>query len=110
MKDEPLTYKQKLNIMQKLGDLYRTALRRIDMSELSGGMTPASIRDDINMKNLMERTLKDCSADTKLIAGKDFLEISDKKWYATYYSQSAYYRKKKKAVEEFLELLDSTQR
>ena len=108
MKNE-LTYHQTLNLMTRLGDLYRCCVRRLDVAEASGrDMRSPSIRDDYEMKVLMERTLADCSRETRLITTRDFLEVSSRDWYRVYFSRSQYYRLRRKAVDEFLRCLDNS--
>ena len=107
MAETELTYQQKINLMNHIGDAYRGSLRRIDLAESAVSSYPAErIQDDYAMKTLMERCLRDCSRDTQLITRRDFLEISEKHWYLLYFSQSKYYRLRKKAVDEFLHCLD----
>lgn len=107
MNDTGLTWQQKLNIMNHLGDAYRSSLRRIDLAEDSRfHYVSEGISGDYAMKVLMERTLADCSANTRLITQNDFLEVKDRRWYTGYFSQSRYYRLRKKAVDEFLHCLE----
>ena len=107
MTENTLTWQQKLNLMYRIGDVYRSSRRRLDIEAAAGrSIRTEALRDDLEMKMLMERTLADCCPNTRLITTKDFLEIPRKGWYRMYFSQSQYYRLKHKAVDEFLHCLD----
>ena len=105
-----LTYQEKVNILRSIGRLYRRSCRRIDLSEMIGENSPgnAAQKEDYDLKALIERTLLDCSKTTRLIADNEFLHICERNWYRVYFSQSVYYRLRRKAVDEFLECLEIT--
>lgn len=107
MANKELTYQQKINLMNQIGDAYRGCVRRIDLAENSG-ITCVSerISDDYAFRNYLERALQDCTKDTQLITVNDFLEIHERTWYLRYFSQSSYYRHRKKAVDEYLHCLE----
>ncbi|MBE6110624.1 MAG: hypothetical protein E7194_09430 [Erysipelotrichaceae bacterium] len=107
MSHTELTYHQKVNLMNQIGDAYRGCLRRIDLAESSGiSCVNEKIKDDYAFRNYVERALRDCSKDTQLIAVHDFLEVHERSWYHAYFSQSSYYRRRKKAVDEYLHCLE----
>lgn len=106
MTENPLTWQQKLNIMRRIGDLYRTSVRRLDIEQAAGrSIATEALRDDFELKMMMDRTLADCSRTTRLITTRDFLEIPQKGWYRLYFSRSQYYRLRHRAVDEFLHCL-----
>ena len=108
MNEKSLTYSQQICIMKYLGDLYRASVRRIERAAESRSTAVHSqmYNDDCQLKSYMERTLRDCSPNTQLITSHEFFENSPSDWYRVYYSQTTYYRLKKKAVGEFLHCLD----
>lgn len=107
MRNTEMTWHQKINLMNHIGDAYRGSLRRIDLAEKHGARYSSdTIADDYALRAYVERALKDCSSQTQLIATRDFLEVSERSWYRLYFSQSSYYRLRRKAVDEYLHNLD----
>ena len=107
MQNTEMTWHQKVNLMNHIGDAYRGSLRRIDLAEKHGAAySSGAIADDYALRTYVERALKDCSSQTRLITTRDFLEVNDPHWYRLYFSQSSYYRARRKAVDEYLHNLD----
>lgn len=107
MQSTEMTWHQKVNLMNHIGDAYRGSKRRIDLAEKHGArFSSKAIEDDYALRSCVERALKDCSRQTQLITTRDFLEVNDRHWYRLYFSQSSYYRLRRKAVDEYLHNLD----
>lgn len=103
------TSKQKRNIVSTIGDRYRVCMRRMESLEAQNAVSlnMKDYRDAQEYVNDINRTLLDCTSDTKLIIRKEFLCVSEPGWYQEYFSRNTYYRLRKKAVEEFLNQLDA---
>ncbi|MBQ1355384.1 MAG: hypothetical protein IIY72_02775, partial [Solobacterium sp.] len=61
--------------------------------------------NDGSLIMLIDRTLMDCSKETQCIIRNEFLEIPEDMWYLPFFSRSAYYRLRKKALVEFMNCL-----
>lgn len=103
MENTELTYQQKLNIMYHLGDVYRSSMRRIKLAEDSSSRyVNKTMQDDLDTITMLESVLNDCTENTRMIIRKGFFENLRKDWYVTYCTRSSYYRRRKKAVDEYL--------
>ena len=101
-------YAEKRKIIKYIGDIYLKAQKRVDVLHFNNCIEEnwAVYDNDTQLIHLIDRTLLDCSNDTKNIIRHDYLEVSNSHWYESYYSRSSYYRLKKKAIEEFLNNLN----
>jgi hypothetical protein len=104
---KPKDYQTQKKLLQFMGDTYIASKKRIDLYEFSGarGNDPSYL-NDIAYVHSIDRTLQDCSNDTKNIIRHDFLEKSETGWYRVFYNPSSYYRLKRRAVEEFMHCLN----
>ena len=98
------TNRQVRNIASVIGEHYRLCRRRMESLEKQNAVSlnMEAYQDAMNYVSTIDRTLRDCSNDTKLIITQGFLNNSDPGWYDSYYSRNTYYRLRKKAVSEFL--------
>jgi len=95
-------------IVSYVGRLYKNAKCIVDMYE----MNETSVLDDNYMQqkallNIVDRILLQCDSQSRFLLKNVYFKNNEKKWYQQYYASSTYYRLKKKAVDEFVELLDS---
>ena len=103
MEQTELTYQQKINIMDHLGDVYRSSRRRVKLAQDSNSRyVSETLLDDYETIKMLESVLNDCTENTRMIIRNGFFETRRKDWYVTYCTQSSYYRRRKKAVEEYL--------
>ncbi len=102
------SYEENKKIMKHIGDIYKKAKKRVDVFHFNNCIEEnwAVYDADRQLIHLIERTLRDCNSDTKNIIQHDYLRVSHSRWYEPYYSRTSYYRLKKKAIEEFLTLLN----
>lgn len=98
------TYEEMKGIMKYIGKIYKRAKKRVDVLHFNNCIEEnwPVYDNDTQLIHLIDRTLLDCSNDTKNIIRHDYLQLSNPHWYESYYSRSSYYRLKKKAIEEFL--------
>lgn len=101
------TYEEEETVMQYLGKAYRRSRRRMDISNYLGETAENSktYDSDRNYVYLIDRTVMDCSSDTRHVIINDYLKKSGPKWYVGYFSKSRYYRIRRDAVHEFLHCL-----
>lgn len=102
-----LTNKQLRNVANTIGDRYRIAVRQMESmeSDRTVSLNMQEYKDAADYVKEIDRTLDDCTEDTRLIIRKECLSMSESGWYENYYSRNTYYRLRKKAVIEFLRLL-----
>lgn len=101
------TYEEEEKVMQYLGRTYRRCRRRMDISKYLGETAESNdaYNHDRDYVYLIDRTVMDCSSDTRHVIINDFLKNSTPKWYVGYFSKSRYYRVRRDAVHEFLHCL-----
>lgn len=99
-------YQTQKKLVEFIGNAYMASRKRIDIYEFSGVHNDPGYLNDIAYVHSIERTLQDCSNDTKQIITRDFLQRSETGWYKNFYSSSSYYRLKRRAVEEFMHCLN----
>ena len=85
---------EEIEILSKaVGDAYRSCRTRKIYEE------------DLALVTIVDLSLENCSRVSQLIIRKEFLEVSDKKWFLEFFSKSTFYRNRKKAMKEFIENL-----
>lgn len=101
------TFERENGMIEYLGRIYRRSRRRMDISRAIGEDAEKSRAYiiDRDFVYLIDRTVMDCSPDTRHVIMNDYLRKSDSKWYIGYYSKSQYYRLRREAVKEFLHCL-----
>lgn len=62
----------------------------------------SSIEDKVEFMFYVESILKMMPQDYALIIRNDFLKKRNEKWWQAYFTKSTYYRKKNRAVDEFV--------
>ena len=103
-----MDFEQKDKVLKYIGEAYQRSRKRLDM-RVRGRMVAENSRSyesDRDLVGLIDRTLRDCSADTRCIIINDYLISSRPAWYKSYYPASTYYRLKHKALEEFIRCLN----
>lgn len=104
--EKPMAYtnRQLRNIANVICEHYRLCRRKMESLEKQNAvaLNMDDYRDALNYVTTIDRTLQDCSNDTRLIITQGFLNNGDPGWYDSYYSRNTYYRLRKKAVSEFL--------
>jgi len=95
-------------IMSYLGELYRQASLRIDLTDHDKPQSVVSDRylDDRSFVYSIDRSLQDCSKETQLVIRKQFLEINEKNWYLQFFSQGSFRKILLNAIREFLRIMD----
>lgn len=108
MIEKSLTAEGKEKIVRYIGEVYQRSRRRMDVYEFQNCVHEnQQVYDcDQGMVHLIDRTLADCSPETRCIIRREYLEAHRKSWYTEYFSKTAYYRLKKIAVVEFIDCLD----
>ncbi len=94
-------------IVKYIGKVYRRSKKRRDVFEYQKCIreNQALYDNDGSLIMLIDRTLMDCSKETQCIIRNEFLEIPEDMWYLPFFSRSAYYRLRKKALAEFMNCL-----
>ncbi|MBQ1318117.1 MAG: hypothetical protein IIY53_08785 [Solobacterium sp.] len=94
-------------IVKYIGKVYRRSKKRRDVFEYQKCIreNQALYDNDGSLIMLIDRTLMDCSKETQCIIRNEFLEIPEDMWYLPFFSRSAYYRLRKKALVEFMNCL-----
>ena len=89
--------------LTQIGREYRNSKRRMDLSEIEHIVSTnrRQYNRDAEFVTYIDRMLKDCNEQTRFIIRNEYLNNNDPEWYKPYYSQSAFYRRKKQAVEQF---------
>ncbi len=98
------TYEEEETIMQYLGKAYRRSRRRMDILQHLGESSETYDKDR-DYVYMIDRTVMDCSSDTRHVIINEYLKNSTPKWYVGYFSKSRYYRVRRDAVREFLHCL-----
>ena len=95
-------------IMSYLGELYRQASLRIDLTDHDKPQSVVSDRylDDRSFVYSIDRSLQDCSKETQLVIRKQFLEVNEKNWYLQFFSQGSFRKILLNAIREFLRIMD----
>ena len=95
-------------IMSYLGELYRQASLRIDLTDHDKPQSAASDRylDDRSFVYSIDRSLQNCSKETQLVIRKQFLEISETDWYLSFFTEKGYRKILINAIREFLRIMD----
>ena len=98
------TNKQLRNIANVIGEHYRLSKRQMESLENQNDVATNMelYKNALDYVRTVDRTLQDCSNDTRLIIRHGFLNNSEPGWYGSYYSRNTYYRLRKKAISEFL--------
>lgn len=101
------SYEEEERMMEYLGRVYRRSRRRMDISRSIGEEAERSRAyiSDRDYVYLIDRTMMDCSPDTRHVIMNDFLKKTNSKWYLGFFSRSYYYRIRRIAVREFLHCL-----
>lgn len=91
-----------------IGSIYKRSRKRMDIYEFQNCVkeNQEAYSCDQGLVHLIDRTLQDCSAETKCIIRKEYLETNPTDWYTEYFAKSSYYRLKKLALEEFMHCLN----
>ena len=94
-------------IVKYIGKVYRRSKKRRDVFEYQKCIreNQALYDNDGSLIMLIDRTLMDCSKETQCIIRNECLEIPEDMWYLPFFSRSAYYRLRKKALVEFMNCL-----
>ncbi len=105
--DQTLDTEEMEKIVGYIGKVYRRSRKRRDVFEYQKCVreNQAVYDSDGSLIMLIDRTLKDCSKETQCIIRNEFLEIPEDLWYLPFFSRSAYYRLRKKALIEFMNCL-----
>lgn len=105
--DQTLDTEDMEKIVSYIGKVYRRSRKRRDVFEYQKCIreNQAVYDNDGSLIMLIDRTLMDCSKETQCIIRNEFLEIPEDMWYLPFFSRSAYYRLRKKALAEFLNCL-----
>ena len=108
MKEKKRTYEEEKKMLEFLGESYRLAGRRSALMETEDcvGENRRIYDNDVRMIHHIDRCLQDCTKSAQLIIRMEFLEKSEKSWWQDTYSETTFYRLKKRAVEEFMHCLD----
>ena len=95
-------------IMSYLGELYRQASLRIDLTDHDKPQSVVSDRylDDRSFVYSIDRSLQDCSKETQLVIRKQFLQVNEKNWYLQFFSQGSFRKILLNAIREFLRIMD----
>ncbi len=95
-------------IIRHLGNLYRQASMRIDLEENEHPNEKPSVQaaNDSAFIYRIDRSLLCCSTETQWVIRREFLEANEKEWYLRYISKYSFRRMRKKAIREFLGILD----
>ena len=106
--DKSLSDKDKEKVVKYIGDIYRKSKKRIDVFEFQNAVNEnrAIYESDRSLVQLVDRTLEDCSKDTRIIIRYSYLENTDPHWYLNYYARTTYYRYRKEAINEFINCLN----
>ncbi|MBR0213534.1 MAG: hypothetical protein IJL95_02280 [Solobacterium sp.] len=105
--DQTLYTEDMEKIVSYIGKVYRRSRKRRDVFEYQKCIreNQAVYDNDGSLIMLIDRTLMDCSKETQCIIRNEFLEIPEDMWYLPFFSRSAYYRLRKKALVEFMNCL-----
>ncbi len=101
------TPEEMMILSKAVGETYRSCKQRMKYYERMACVAEnrKAYQDDLALVTIVDLSLENCSRVSQLIIRKEFLEISDKKWYLEFFSKTTFYRNKKKAVKEFIENL-----
>ena len=99
-----IAYEQQVEMVEYIARAYRRALRRLDISRAMGEESE-DLTTDKNYVYVIDRTIEDCSPDTRHVIMNEFLHKSNPLWYEGYFSKSRFYKVKREAVAEFLHCL-----
>lgn len=103
-----MDYRSQCSMLRYIGEVYQRAKKRLDLADYENTVMEktALYESDSAFVFLIDRTLQDCSKDTRLIIRNEYLSFSHKEWYRGFYSESTFYRLKRKAVHEFIDCLN----
>lgn len=95
-------------VVERIAIEYRRSQKHLDFYQYTNCIreNQSAYNSDLHYVQEVDRSLKNCSMDTQKIIRHGYLEIAEPKWYLEFYTRSAYYRLRKKAIEEFLNCLD----
>ena len=95
-------------IMDYLGELYRQAALRVDLTDHDKPQSAVSGRylDDRSFIYTIDRSLRDCSKETQLVIRKQYLEVNEKNWYLQFFTQGSFRKILMNAIREFLHIMD----
>ena len=101
------TPEEMIVLSKAVGETYRCCKTRMKYYERMSCVAEnmKAYQDDLALVTIVDLSLENCSRVSQLIIRKEFLEISEKKWYLEFFSKTTFYRNKKKAVKEFIENL-----
>ncbi len=99
-----LSYEEQVEMVEYIAKAYRRALRRMDISRIVGEGNE-DLDSDKKYVYVIDRTIEDCSPDTRHVIVNEFLHKSNPQWYRGYFSKSRFYKVKRDAVAEFLHCL-----
>ena len=104
-----LSYEEETNILLYLTSIYRKAKVVTDLYEKEGkrALDTDAYRHQVQMIELIDRTLMECTPKYRFIIQHAFIEREPNDWFMPYYSRSSYYRQKKEAVHEFNQVIQS---
>lgn len=108
MIDRSLTDTGKEKIVRYIGDIYQRSRKRMDIYTFQNCIreNQKTYNCDQGLVHLIDRTLADCTADTRCIIRRHYLEKNDPDWFLNYFARSTFYRLRKLAVQEFIRCLD----
>ena len=94
-------------LSKAVGDAYRSCRTRMKYYERMESVSENRkiYEEDLALVTIVDLSLENCSRVSQLIIRKEFLEVSDKKWFLEFFSKSTFYRNRKKAMKEFIENL-----
>ena len=106
--DQTLTEEGKEKICIYIGKIYMRARRRIDIYEIARCVreNQKCYDNDQQFVRMIDRSLEDCTPDTRKIIRKEFLEMQNTLWYMDFYSKSTYYRLRRRAIDEIIQCLN----
>lgn len=103
MQTGDLTYQQEKAILAYLAEVYCKAqtIMELCQTQSNAGGNTVKMDQQAALIQLIDRTLDNCSPETRFIITHSYLRKDGSNWYLPYYAGSTYYRLKKSAIHEF---------
>ena len=91
-------------IVQNIAAVYRKCQAAIQSRHTHADETEISY--EARYIDTVDRMLACCEKHTRLIIRKSYLETDEKQWFRQYFSEGTYRREKRKALKEFVGMVD----
>lgn len=102
------SYKELQNITKYVTEHYKLCVRRMKSLEFQGAQNKCTKEyiDAANYVHEVDLILKDCSKTTQTFIREEFICSDGDEWRVRNYSNTTFYRLRKKAIEEFVGCLN----